>query len=138
LFINNTFLITKICDIINNQLRKKEKRTWGAYTGALEFFGSPLDIVAKEFNYDEDNILILRGDIAALHSKYPETYRNLESCTHHRDNRTALQYAQDLVASWGLLKITFRASAIRLLYPQNARSRQNKENSCEFSDLHRQ
>ena len=35
-----------------------------------------------------------------IQNLFPETYRNLISCQHQRDNRTHLEYAQDLVASW--------------------------------------
>ncbi len=72
----------------------------GAYNGVSQFFGRPLDQVAAEFGYDEDNILILRGDQQTLEIEYPITYRNMISCVHHADRRTPLQYAQDLVASW--------------------------------------
>lgn len=72
----------------------------GAYNGVSQFFDIPLDQVAVELGYDEDNILILRGDQRTLEDEYPITYRNMVSCLHHADRRTPLQYAQDLVASW--------------------------------------
>lgn len=43
---------------------------------------------------------------ASLHSInipngiYPDTFSNLNSCGHNRDARTAIEYGQDLVASW--------------------------------------
>ena len=32
--------------------------------------------------------------------EFPDIYSNLLSCNHNKDKRTALEYAQDLVASW--------------------------------------
>lgn len=72
----------------------------GAFSGVSQFFGRPLDQVASELGYDEDNILILRGDQKGLMANYPITYNNMVSCMHHADRRTSLEYAQDLVASW--------------------------------------
>ncbi len=71
----------------------------GAYTGALSFFD---DVIkeARKHGYSEDNILILQGDEIALKNDYPETYNNILSCKHHRDRRTPIAYAQDLVSSW--------------------------------------
>lgn len=72
----------------------------GAFTGAQSFFEKSLAEVARRFGYAQDNLLILQGDIQSLQRLYPETYRNIMSCQHHRDRRTPLEYAQDLVASW--------------------------------------
>lgn len=72
----------------------------GAYTGSQSFFKYPLVEVAQNLGYSEDNLLILQGNIQALQNQFPETYQNIMSCRHHRDNRTPLEYAQDLVASW--------------------------------------
>lgn len=72
----------------------------GAFTGVKEFFNRPLADVAKEMGYDEDNILILKGDEQGLMTNYPETYNNILSCKHHADSRKQFEYAQDLVASW--------------------------------------
>ena len=72
----------------------------GAFTGAQTFFNCPLVEVARRLGYSQDNVLILQGDLQALQNSFPETYRNIMSCRHHRDNRTPLEYAQDLVASW--------------------------------------
>lgn len=72
----------------------------GAFTGSQSFFKYPLVEVARRLDYYQDNLLILQGDINALSNLFPETYRNIMSCQHHRDNRTPLEYAQDLVASW--------------------------------------
>ena len=65
-----------------------------------DFFNEPIIDIAKKMNYREDNILILEGDEFKLRELFPETYNNLISCTHHRDYRTPMQYAQDLVCSW--------------------------------------
>lgn len=72
----------------------------GAYSGAKKFFKKPLDQVAKNLAYKEDNILILSGDEETLRKDFPATYQNILSCKHHSDRRTPLAYAQDLVASW--------------------------------------
>ncbi|MBQ6895088.1 MAG: hypothetical protein IJN40_06315 [Clostridia bacterium] len=72
----------------------------GAFSGAQYFFRHPLVEVAQRLGYAQDNLLILQGDIQTLQNQFPETYRNIMSCRHHRDNRTPLEYAQDLVASW--------------------------------------
>lgn len=72
----------------------------GAFAGSQAFFKYPLVEVAQRLDYSEDNILILQGDLQELQNLFPETYRNIMSCRHHRDNRTPLEYAQDLVASW--------------------------------------
>ncbi len=72
----------------------------GAYIGSQSFFKYPLIEVARRLDYSQDNILILQGDIETLQKLYPEIYENIMSCHHHRDNRTPLEYAQDLVASW--------------------------------------
>ena len=55
---------------------------------------------AKQYGYSESSICILKGDEAKLKAEFPETYKNLNSCKHNRDSRTAMEYGQDLVASW--------------------------------------
>ena len=55
---------------------------------------------AKQYGYPESSICILSGDGAKLKVEFPETYKNLNSCKHNRDSRTAMEYGQDLVASW--------------------------------------
>lgn len=55
---------------------------------------------AKQYGYSESIICILIGDEAKLKAEFPETYKNLNSCKHNRDSRTAMKYGQDLVASW--------------------------------------
>lgn len=72
----------------------------GAFTGSQAFFKYPLIEVARRLGYAQDNLLILEGDMESLQNDFPETYNNIMSCQHHRDNRTPLEYAQDLVASW--------------------------------------
>lgn len=74
----------------------------GAYKGLKEFLGERLIQIAEENNYSLDNILILKSDIEKLKNEYPETYKNIYSCRHNRDRRSAERYAQDLVASWVL------------------------------------
>lgn len=70
------------------------------YTMLENFFEEPIITIAKNFNYSEDNILILENKEKELEKLYPDTYSNLLSCKHNRDNRTLMQYAQDLVCSW--------------------------------------
>lgn len=72
----------------------------GAFIGASKYLKKPLCHYAKQFEYDEDNVLILKNDESSLKEKYPETYSNISSCKHHADKRTAMEYAKDLVASW--------------------------------------
>ena len=64
------------------------------------FFNESILSIARKHGYDEDNILILEGDEISLLKKYPETYNNMMSCSHHKDHRTVMQYAQDLISSW--------------------------------------
>lgn len=72
----------------------------GAFIGSQSFFKYPIVEVAQTLGYAQDNLLVLQGDIQALQNQFPDTYQNIMSCRHHRDNRTPLEYAQDLVASW--------------------------------------
>lgn len=72
----------------------------GAFADLPKFLGKSLVEIAKELNYSEANILVLQDDRSQLAEKYPLVLNNIDSCTHHRDNRTPMQYAQDLVASW--------------------------------------
>lgn len=72
----------------------------GAFLNLPNFFGQNLTKVANECNYSNSNILILEGNLSALKQEFPQVYTALMSCSHHRDYRTPLQYAQDLVASW--------------------------------------
>lgn len=69
----------------------------------IEYFDkSPIE-VAKELCYNNDNIFLLEldiNDINKLASKNPELYSILRSCGHHRDSRTLIEYAQDLICSW--------------------------------------
>lgn len=71
----------------------------GAFIGMTELLGD-LVSVATKLGYPESSICVLRGNIDLLAAEYPETYKNLMSCRHNRDNRTPIEYGQDLVASW--------------------------------------
>ena len=55
---------------------------------------------ARSYGYPESSICILLGDETRLRPEYPDTFSNLNSCGHNRDARTAIEYGQDLVASW--------------------------------------
>ena len=72
----------------------------GAFTGAREFFHRPLDEVAAEYGYSDDNLLILRGNGEELRARFPRIYQNIMSCEYQADQRMPMEYAQDLVASW--------------------------------------
>ena len=72
----------------------------GAYTGLQNFFKKSLVEVARNLDYEQDNLLILEGDLHSLEKLFPTTLKNIQSCYHHRDNRPPLHYAQDIVASW--------------------------------------
>lgn len=72
----------------------------GAYSKLPSFLGRDLISVARDMHYSPSNILILDGEIDILKTHYSNVYEALISCRHHRDARTPLEYAQDLVASW--------------------------------------
>ena len=72
----------------------------GAFEGLNGYFNGALCDYARRYGYDDSNILILEGNIAALQREHPQVYNNLLSCQHQSDRRTPLQYGQDLVASW--------------------------------------
>lgn len=72
----------------------------GAFKGVTIFFSVPLTDIAKKLKYTEDNILVLQGNTAQLQVQFPEIYKNMQSCKHHADRRSPIEYAQDLVASW--------------------------------------
>lgn len=87
-----------------NNIRQSKNRG-GAFHGVSNFFNFlqvPMTLVeyAEKFCYSEENILIIKGDEELLKSKYPQVYKNMYSCRHNQDKRTALEYAQDIVASW--------------------------------------
>ena len=64
------------------------------------FFNGSLIETARKFGYSIENILILEMNEIKLKSDFPETYNNLLTCEHQRDNRSIMEYAQDLVCSW--------------------------------------
>ena len=55
---------------------------------------------AKSYGYPPSSICILEGDERKLENEFPEAFKNLMSCNHHRDRRTPMEYGRDLVASW--------------------------------------
>lgn len=81
----------------------------GAFLGASNFFDRPLIDIAINLGYSDANICVLQGDIHKLRSEQPQTYNNLMSCRHHADGRSAIEYGQDLVASW-IVEDTFLAA----------------------------
>ena len=72
----------------------------GAFEGLNAFFDGKIVDYAVSYRYDESNILILEGNRQDLERHHLQVYQNLLSCRHHSDNRTPIQYGQDLVASW--------------------------------------
>ncbi|MCR5650901.1 MAG: hypothetical protein K6F86_06955 [Lachnospiraceae bacterium] len=72
----------------------------GAFDGLNAFFNGEIVNYAIRYEYDESNIIILKGDRQELERHHLQAYQNLLSCRHHSDNRTPIQYGQDLVASW--------------------------------------
>ena len=72
----------------------------GAYFELSKYFSRGIVNKAIELGYSKDNILILEGKEELLQNLFPIIWDNLQSCTHHRDHRSPMQYAQDLVASW--------------------------------------
>lgn len=72
----------------------------GAFTGLSQYFYHGIVNKAIELNYSEPNILILQGEETLFRKKFPHMWTTIESCGHHRDNRTPFEYARDLVASW--------------------------------------
>lgn len=72
----------------------------GAFSELSKYFSQGIVAKAEQLSYSDDNILILKGDELSLRKLHPDIWANLQSCTHHRDRRTPLEYAQDLVASW--------------------------------------
>lgn len=71
-----------------------------AFEELSKYFKKGIIEKAKEMGYSSENICILEGNEEKLKNNYPKIYQNLKSCVHNRDNRTSIQYAQDLVASW--------------------------------------
>ena len=71
----------------------------GAYKNMLGLYSDLLE-KARSYGYPESSICILSGDESKLKSEFPDTFSNLNSCKHNRDSRTAIEYGQDLVASW--------------------------------------
>ena len=72
----------------------------GAYAQYSKMFRNGIIAKAEELGYSSANVCILKGDMHALETNYPETYANLISCRHNRDARTPIEYGRDLVASW--------------------------------------
>lgn len=64
------------------------------------FFDDTMINIAKKMGYKEENIIILENNETKLLQKFPDVYQNLLTCNHNRDNRSIMEYAQDLVCSW--------------------------------------
>ena len=72
----------------------------GTYAALCKYYDKPLWEIARDLEYASSNIHILKGEESIIKEKYPDVYHNLLSCTHNKDKRTVIEYAQDLVASW--------------------------------------
>ena len=70
-----------------------------AFIGVKALLGDLIPI-AVSLHYPDSSICVLKGDINVLKRDFPQTYSNLTSCNHNKDNRTFIEYGQDLVASW--------------------------------------
>ena len=70
-----------------------------AFIGVKALLGDLIPI-AVSLHYPDSSICVLKGDINVLKRDFPQTYSNLTSCKHNKDNRTFIEYGQDLVASW--------------------------------------
>lgn len=91
-----------------------------------DFFPISLVNLAIKLKYSEDNILVLKGDEESLKTKYPETYANILSCEHEKDERTFMEYAKDLVSSWlfeDFLVAKFRQLGFTLTLSGNDKNR---------------
>lgn len=75
-------------------------RKSNVYEKLENFFDETIINVAKKMGYREENIIILEDDEAKLRKEYPDIYDNLISCSHNRDSRNIIEYAQDLICSW--------------------------------------
>lgn len=70
------------------------------YDSLTKFFEKPLEILAKEYGYSEENLLILKDEKESLKKQFPGTWNNISSCLHNADERGVWEYAKDLVSSW--------------------------------------
>lgn len=70
------------------------------YTRIENLFKVDVVQIAKQYNYSEENILILQNNVSKLKEKFPETYKIIEECRHRRDSRPAISFFQDLICSW--------------------------------------
>ena len=71
-----------------------------AFAELSKYFSKGIVQTAADLGYSESNLMILSGDEKQLRASFPEIWNNILSCSHNRDTRSPLQYAQDLVASW--------------------------------------
>ena len=55
---------------------------------------------AEKLNFGPVNLAILAGDMEYVKINAPEIYRNVLSCAHQADVRSATVYVRDIVASW--------------------------------------
>ena len=74
----------------------------GAFDGLSNYFHGRNYLIqlAEDYQYNNSDILILEGDEQGLRDNYIDVYQNLCNCLHNRDNRSPIEYGQDLVASW--------------------------------------
>lgn len=72
----------------------------GAFAALQNYYDVPLHVRAQQLGYHVSNVYILLNDERGLRENCPDIYQNLITCRHNRDNRTIMEYGQDMVASW--------------------------------------
>lgn len=89
-------------DAISSFVQKVDREVieMGAFAGMEKFLKGGVIANAKAMNYSPANICVLNGDEIGLKANFTSTYNNLQTCKHNKDNRTFIEYGQDLVASW--------------------------------------
>jgi len=64
------------------------------------FFKCSIIDLAHQYNYSEENLLILQLKEAELNERYKDVVKNIQSCKHTKDKRSDIRYAFDLVSAW--------------------------------------
>ena len=72
----------------------------GAFQNASILLGRPVLEAAQEYGYSDSNLLLLAGQDMKLCRDYPAVSENIQTCAHCADDRTLMDYARDLTASW--------------------------------------
>lgn len=72
----------------------------GAFEALSNYFEKPLVDMAKDFGYDESNILILKGKEDELKNRFPDIYKSLDPKRHESGGRPPIEYGRNIVSSW--------------------------------------